>query len=542
MEKSPHSKWVEEMSDFAQELRDTGFVLEASEHVERAEKVSLVDCDSIDYALFHRNVDNEVNAEGLSHDALKAEVLADYLKNDLRVPETELVKQKENLHKLYSQINNTSFQQCLGQQFIFLDNKEQDIGVTGKIMFSGVSKELQDKMAASGLDLYSVSKKRGFYHEATHTVGTEDEKKCDAFAALKVLQDCKDINAVDFLSNARMNGMMYPIGCVREAVREGNQAEGDRWRSYLMPRTLVMIKEKGEELLATPDFDRMSNEQLLASAVDISEKSGYSAEEMKRLDDVLIKPLTFETVKDAPVFSDLLTLSGCQTDQDKKVFLEDRLIYEGMFRQIIGGGKNVERDVLNNPENRKKAEKIMSEWGMDKAYQKEFLTRNMPPKASVPEKVKAAEALAEKSFVALEISRLKKEQPDLSPKQLQASVAHALVDYNWSRISEVGKTYQKNPSLYFDQTYIAESAAKVSQNRSSCAKAAGLAGEYIQAYEKGSLHSQLTKGSVAGQDKLSLMDKLKAFEGVDKSSQKTTVSKPPSKTVQAVAAQKSRRR
>lgn len=84
----------------------------------------------------------------------------------------------------------------------------------------------------------------------------------------------------------------------------------------------------------------------------------------------------FRKFENTTVIKDTFSLAGIADEQAQKRFLEDGLIYNGMFRVLCDGGKDIEKEVLNHPQRREQARRIMREWGMDEERQREFLNRN----------------------------------------------------------------------------------------------------------------------------------------------------------------------
>ena len=150
-------------------------------------------------------------------------------------------------------------------------------------MFSGISPELRE--ALDGVDIFEVSKKRGLYHEAVHCTGTDNEAYCDAFACLKIVQEHSNPAIADFLANARLNGMMYPLAVMSARLRSGDKEGADKWRSYIMNPALKQIKNRTRSLWRDGKLPALSNRELLAEARKISQTAQYSPETMRELDE-----------------------------------------------------------------------------------------------------------------------------------------------------------------------------------------------------------------------------------------------------------------
>lgn len=118
----------------------------------------------------------------------------------------------------------------------------------------------------TGVDIFEVSKKRGLYHEAVHCTGTDNEAYCDAFACLKIVQEHSNPAIADFLANARLNGMMYPLAVMSARLRSGDKEGADKWRSYIMNPALKQIKNHTRSLWRDGKLSALSNRELLAEA------------------------------------------------------------------------------------------------------------------------------------------------------------------------------------------------------------------------------------------------------------------------------------
>ena len=119
-----------------------------------------------------------------------------------------------------------------------------------------------------------------------------------------------------------------------------------------MNPALKQIKNHTRSLWRDGKLSALSNRELLAEARKISQTAQYSPEAMRELDEALAAPLTFESLKNTTVIKDTFALAGIADEQAQKRFLEDGLIYNGMFRVLCDGGKDIEKEVLNHPQRR----------------------------------------------------------------------------------------------------------------------------------------------------------------------------------------------
>lgn len=467
---SEHSLWIDKMQDFAGALRQEA---EAPE-IARPQTVYLVDHDRLEREFLHRKADNELCGLGSDDERLKFETARRALRS-FGVSDRETEQAYQNFQRqtqqsgsrgeisyeqfvagFYNLGNNTNFITMFDRSFIFLDNKEKNMAASGKIMFSGVSPELRE--ALNGVNIFEVSKKRGLYHEAVHCTGTDNEAYCDAFACLKIVQEHSNPAIADFLANARLNGMMYPLAVMSARLRSGDKEGADKWRSYIMNPALKQIKNRTRSLWRNGKLSALNDRELLAEALTISQTAQYSPETMQELDEALAAPLTFESLKNTTVIKDTFALAGIADEQAQKRFLEDGLIYNGMFRVLCDGGKDIEKEVLNHPQRWEQARRIMRKWGMDEERQREFLNRNRQTENNNDAEKKLL-LLRGQKFINEEGDTLKKQYPGLSLRELQYQLTHRFIDYNLEQISAVGLRFRQNPRLYFDRAEAGKSSS-----------------------------------------------------------------------------------
>ncbi len=126
--------------------------------------------------------------------------------------------------------------------------------------------------------------KRGFYHESMHAaLGTDDERKCDVFALLKVMKEhpkyAKEVFEVynyqrsqtDFTVKA-----MHSSGNIAREVKKGTM-------TYVMPRTYAALRQYAEHPERIPETDR----EMLKLTYEMTSKPEFSAEELKSFVDVV---------------------------------------------------------------------------------------------------------------------------------------------------------------------------------------------------------------------------------------------------------------
>lgn len=135
--------------------------------------------------------------------------------------------------------------------------------------------------------------KRGLYHESMHTaLGTDDERKCDVFALLKVMKEHpKYAKEVFDVYNYQRSQITHSIkemqecskkddiaGAMKEKIRIGKM-------TYIMPRTYEALRQYAEHPERIPDTDK----DILKLTYEMTSKPEFSAEELKSFLNVVVQ-------------------------------------------------------------------------------------------------------------------------------------------------------------------------------------------------------------------------------------------------------------
>ena len=112
--------------------------------------------------------------------------------------------------------------------------------------------EQVDRIPAEERDL--IFFKRGFYHEAVHAcLGTKDERKCDAFALLKVMQEHPEHAQTVFdVYNMARSKTGY---LVHNTLKGFEASERNGTLTYLMPNTYKQLEKYAKDPSLIPDGD-----------------------------------------------------------------------------------------------------------------------------------------------------------------------------------------------------------------------------------------------------------------------------------------------
>ena len=179
-----------------------------------------------------------------------------------------------------SQQNTNYFSRHIGDMQI-ITLPEMPIGKMPRNI-EGLSPAVCDKIKQIAPEtLQEIFLKRGLYHETVHAaMGTSDERKCDAFALLKVMKEhpfeAQEIFAI-------YNQARSKIGYVVDAIhqRRGNNQELKNQvrigtMTYLMPQTYGYLKEFALHPEKIPNRD----EDMLKLTYDLTSRPDFAAEDL----------------------------------------------------------------------------------------------------------------------------------------------------------------------------------------------------------------------------------------------------------------------
>lgn len=126
--------------------------------------------------------------------------------------------------------------------------------------------------------------KRGLYHESVHAaLGTDDERKCDVFALLKVMREhpkyAKEVFEVYNYQRSQIGftiNNMHSCENIAREVKKGTM-------TYVMPRTYAALRQYAEHPERIPDTDR----DILRLTYEMTANPEFSHEELKSFVDVV---------------------------------------------------------------------------------------------------------------------------------------------------------------------------------------------------------------------------------------------------------------
>lgn len=193
-----------------------------------------------------------------------------------------------NLIYEHSQSNTNFFSQHIGgAQIITLPDVD---GLPKSAAF--LPDDIKSRIDAIAPDtLKSIILKRGLYHEAVHTaLRTDDERKCDTFALLKVMQEhpAEALAIFDMYNFARSKSG-YTVKAMRKAVAKGNISGEVKngTMTYLMPNTYAQMKKYAlkPELLQGKD-----DAELLKMTFEITRLPEFSRNQLADFEKMLRRP------------------------------------------------------------------------------------------------------------------------------------------------------------------------------------------------------------------------------------------------------------
>lgn len=119
--------------------------------------------------------------------------------------------------------------------------------------------------------------KRGLYHESVHAaLGTDDERKCDVFALLKVMKEhpkyAKEVFEVYNYQRSQVDHTIKEMqrgGDLSRIVKNGAM-------TYMMPNTYAELKKYAENPARIPDTDK----EILKLTYEMTAKPEFSHEEL----------------------------------------------------------------------------------------------------------------------------------------------------------------------------------------------------------------------------------------------------------------------
>lgn len=136
-------------------------------------------------------------------------------------------------------------------------------------------RKLQDKAHM----LLPVTHNGGAWHEMTHCLGTEDERKCEGFRFLKILETYKDPELLYPDINARMAITLNIMDTIRKEEISGNRTLSGNFK-YVMPGMLLNVLENAASLEKKVSTAK-SEQGIMNETLKLVEKTAYPPETEK---------------------------------------------------------------------------------------------------------------------------------------------------------------------------------------------------------------------------------------------------------------------
>ena len=151
--------------------------------------------------------------------------------------------------------------------------------------------EMRSKVEASGIsaeEWNEIMLKRGLYHEAIHAAcGTNDERKCDTFALLKVMKEhpkhAKLIFDVYNCARSKMGHTVNNLNAVRDNEGSKKRLIKGGAMTYMMPETYDKLKEYALDPSKIPSSDK----DIMKLTWQITEKPDFTKEQLQEFHNVV---------------------------------------------------------------------------------------------------------------------------------------------------------------------------------------------------------------------------------------------------------------
>lgn len=158
----------------------------------------------------------------------------------------------------------------------------------------GLPKDIMDKVDAIPPEVFKeMTLKRGLYHEAVHAaLGTDDERKCDTFALLRVMKEHPEhAETMWEVYNFARSKSKYTIETFQKAQSGNSDYNFDREikkgsMTYLMPNTYKQLEQyaKNPELL-----QGKSDADLLRMTFEITREPDFTHEQLAEFHEMCSK-------------------------------------------------------------------------------------------------------------------------------------------------------------------------------------------------------------------------------------------------------------
>ncbi|MBP3546508.1 MAG: hypothetical protein J6K16_05190 [Alphaproteobacteria bacterium] len=199
-------------------------------------------------------------------------------------------------------------------QIICLPDSSEKLPKSAK----GLPKEIMDKVDAIPSEVFKeMTLKRGLYHEAVHAaLGTDDERKCDTFALLRVMKEHPEhAETMWEVYNFARSKSKYTIENFQKAATQNSDSNMARkvkngTMTYLMPNTYKKLEQyaKNPELL-----QGKSDTDLLRMTFEITREPDFTHEQLTEFKEMCSKPRinTFDLHK-SKIMRECMQQSGAE--------------------------------------------------------------------------------------------------------------------------------------------------------------------------------------------------------------------------------------
>ena len=151
--------------------------------------------------------------------------------------------------------------------------------------------ELKDRVLSSGIsgdEWAEIMLKRGLYHESVHAaMGTTDERKCDVFALLKIMQEHPEYARLAFdVYNYCRSKIGFTLDAVHGVRNDENRMKREIKKgtmTYVMPETYKKLEHYANNPMDIPINDK----DIAKIAYKITERPDFSDEALEQFYDVI---------------------------------------------------------------------------------------------------------------------------------------------------------------------------------------------------------------------------------------------------------------
>jgi len=214
--------------------------------------------------------------DGLSYEKDKDEVVFDYDKD------THVTRAQFYATTVYedSQTNTNFFDKHVGSA--------QLISVKPRSTADVSQEQSKGFMKIPEKERFEILYKRGLYHESVHTaLGTTDERKCDAFALLKIMKEHpKYAQAVFDVYNHQRSTIGYTLSRLygKTGVSRQQDIQGGTM-TYMMPNTY----KKLEQYAQNPSLIPQTDAEILKLSCELTQEPEFSKEQLSEFSRLMEK-------------------------------------------------------------------------------------------------------------------------------------------------------------------------------------------------------------------------------------------------------------